>query len=201
MIGLYTPGESPLHRIGPGWKLLGLLAISIGLISAPSPQIIAGIGLAVVSLWRVARLPLSALSADLKPVLWFGAAIMVFHMLAGQYANGILAVTRFAILIMSAMLLTRTTPLAQLLAILERVASPLRVFRIQPERIAFFVVLVIRLVPVMTQIVQQVREANAARGGALSLRAVVLPAVNRTVLYAGHLGEALDARGFAEDGK
>ena len=201
MIGLYTPGESVVHQAAPGWKLLGLLILSLALVTVPTLKAIAGIGLGILMLWRIAGLPLSSLAADVRPVLWFGAAILLFHALAGQFDSGIQAVARFAILIIAAMLVTRTTPVTAMLAALERVAYPLRFVGVRPARLAFLVVLIIRLVPVIAQIVQDVRQATAARGCKGTLRSVVLPTVSRTLLFAGQLGEALDARGYADDGR
>ena len=46
-LGLYIPGTSPLHRLPPGWKVLGLLVVITGILLADNPWQLAAAGLVV----------------------------------------------------------------------------------------------------------------------------------------------------------
>jgi biotin transport system permease protein len=37
IIGLYSPGQSVLHRLSAGWKMLGLLLAMVGLVAISQP--------------------------------------------------------------------------------------------------------------------------------------------------------------------
>jgi biotin transport system permease protein len=73
--------------------------------------------------------------------------------------------------------------------------GPLRRIGVNPDRVALVLALTIRCIPVISEIVVSVREAQIARGASRNPLALVVPVVIRTLRAAEALGEALTARG------
>ena len=90
---------------------------------------------------------------------------------------------------------TLTTRVLDLLDVVERAASPLRLVGVRPDRVALLLALTLRAVPVLAATLDDVRDARRARGLERSPRALLVPLVVRTLRHADRLGEALVARG------
>jgi biotin transport system permease protein len=95
-----------------------------------------------------------------------------------------------------AALVTLTTRVAAMLDVIARLARPLRLVRVDPDRVALLLAMTIRCVPLLMDIVTTVREAQRARGATGSPMALAVPAVVRALRAADALGEALTARGL-----
>ena len=77
MLDLYVEGRSALHRLGPGWKILGL-AFSGTVLFAVDHVWLSILWLAIsLTLYAVAELPLWRAWRQIRPVLWLFALIFV----------------------------------------------------------------------------------------------------------------------------
>jgi biotin transport system permease protein len=101
-------------------------------------------------------------------------------------------------LVLLAALVTLTTRTTDLVDALVAACRPLRVVRVDPERIGLMVALGIRCVPVVVGLAEEVREAQRARGLTASPRAFAVPLLVRSLRHADALGEALMARGLED---
>lgn len=196
MISLYRPGDSILHRASAGWKLLGLaasaLAISIARPGTTSTLMLLGAA-SLVLLAAGARVP------ELLLVWWrlrwliivLGGALVVFVSVAAAVQN----TGRVVALLLLAEALTRTTKTSDLLDVLRTLFRPLRAFGIDPGTPALAVSLTIAMVPVLAGLLEQVRDAQRARGVRLGARAAV-PLLVLAMKHADDVGDALTARGL-----
>ncbi|MDR2997354.1 MAG: energy-coupling factor transporter transmembrane protein EcfT, partial [Microbacterium sp.] len=91
-------------------------------------------------------------------------------------------------------LVTRTTRMGDLLAVLDRVLRPFRRVGVDPQTVALTISLAIAMVPVIAGLTEQVRDAQRARGVRLGIRAA-LPLLVLTMKHADEVGDALVARG------
>lgn len=197
MISLYRAGDSILHRIPAGWKLLALaicaLAISIArlpttgtivLLGAATTVLLStGAGLRGTALawWRLRWL-----------IVVLGGALVVFvDVTAAVQSTG-----RVVAMLLLAEAVTRTTRTGDLLDVLRRLFRPLRVFGVDPETPALAVSLTVTMVPVLAGFLEQVRDAQRARGVRLGVRAAV-PLLVLAMKHADDVGDALTARGLA----
>lgn len=196
MIGIYHPGTSLIHRAPSGLKLLLLLVFTSVLLIYRSPTAMAvAFGILLVA-YAIAQIPVRVALAQLRPLRWIVLILFAFQWWLGGITLAIVVVGTLILAVSAAALVTLTTPLEKMLATLERMLRPGQRLGINSERIALVLALTIRVVPVITQIVTQVRDARRARGLDRSVRALVTPVVIRTVGYSHELGDALIARGL-----
>lgn len=195
MIGLYVPGDSPVHRTPAGVKLV-LLAVGLSAATVLASPTTVLIGLAAVLLLAgVAGVGGRAVLAQVRPLLWVLAALAAVQVVLTGWRAAVVVCGSILLAVLAAGLLTLTTRTEDLLDAIVRGLGPLRRLGVRPDRIALLLALVIRTVPVLARIAAEVREARVARGAQRSARALAVPMVVRTVRYADRLGEALVARG------
>ncbi|MGM7643357.1 energy-coupling factor transporter transmembrane component T family protein [Nocardia sp. JW2] len=196
MIGLYCPGDSLVHRLPAGLKLLLLvLAIVAMTIFARTPLAVAVAAATVASLFAVARISWRVAVAQIRPVLWMTVIIGVFQLLTTTPARAIAVCGVLLVSVALAALVTVTTRVTAMLDALTRALAPLRRVGVDPERVSLLLALAIRCVPLLASIVQDVAEARRARGVSWSATALVTPVVVRALRTADAMGDALAARG------
>ncbi|NUR06970.1 MAG: energy-coupling factor transporter transmembrane protein EcfT [Nocardioidaceae bacterium] len=194
-LGLYRPGTSWLHRVPAGAKLGGLVLAGIGSVLLDEPWQVA-VALAVAGmLYLSAGLPLAAAGRQLRPLLWIGLVTAGFHLVVTGWQRAVVVVGVIAVLVLLAALVTLTTRTTDLVGAVVRAAGPLRVLRVDPERLGLMIALAIRCVPVVVGLAEEVRDAQRARGLTASPRAFAVPLLVRSLRHADALGEALAARG------
>jgi biotin transport system permease protein len=195
VIGLYHPGDSWLHRVPAGAKLVALagLVALVATINAPLPLL--ALGALVAALYGTAGIPARLALAQLRPLLWFGVVLAAIQVLLAGWLRATLVVGSLLVAVAAAGLVTLTTRTTAMLDTLERALGPFRRFGVDPPRVALMLALAIRAVPVVSALAAEVRAAQRARGGG-DLRTFAVPFVVRTLRHADAVGEALAARGL-----
>ncbi|WP_433579401.1 energy-coupling factor transporter transmembrane component T family protein [Nocardia brasiliensis] len=200
MIGLYRPGDSLLHRLPAGAKLLLLIAAIVAATVLLRSPIQVGLGaLAVAGLFALARIPWRVAVAQLRPVVWMLLIIAVFQVLITSPARAVVVCGVLLISVALAALVTLTTRVTDLLDTVTRALGPLRRIGVDPERIGLLLALAIRCVPLLAGIVSEVAEARRARGLQWSMTALATPVLVRALRTADAMGEALAARGVDDE--
>ena len=198
IFGLYRERRTPLHLALAWVKVLGLVAAGVWLAWCSVPAwSLASMAVAIALL--VSTLPPPA--ATLRGV----APVLVIVALTGGYqawqGDTRLAVdlsADFVSLVCLALALTTSTPLDESMGLVSRAARPLRRL-IPPEALALVFSLTLRAIPELTRILGESRDAARARGLDRSPRAMLVPAGVRTVGYALDVGDAITARGLADE--
>ncbi|MGW5646453.1 energy-coupling factor transporter transmembrane component T family protein [Saccharopolyspora sp. NPDC003752] len=198
-LGLYEPGNSPLHRLGAGWKFLALLAFAVLTFVLGSPPALGGCVLAVAVAYLVGRIPPRRCWQTVR--LLIPLLLVVFLLQWWMLGLDTAAVVCLRLLgaLTAANLFTLTTRVDDLVTAVERGLGPLRRFGIRPERIGLLVGLTLQAVAALSTIATQVREAQRARNAERSFPAFAVPFLVRTLRHADELGEALAARGVGDD--
>ena len=195
-LGLYVPGDSPVHRAPAGLKLVVMVAAGVGSVFLRAPWQVA-VALAVVLLaYAVAGMPPRTVVRQVRPLLWVGLATAVFHVVVNGWQRAVVVVGVLAVLVLLAALVTLTTRTTALVDAVVTACRPLRVLRVDPDRVGLMIALGIRCVPVVVGLAEGVRDAQRARGLAASPRAFAVPLIVRSLRHADALGEALAARGL-----
>lgn len=195
-LGLYVPGRSVLHRTPAGAKLLGLVVVGVLSVFLDRPwPVAAALGLVLVA-YGVAGLSWRVVAGQLRPLVWIGAFTGVFHLVVNGWQRALVVVGVIAVLVLLAGLVTVTTRTTDLVDAVVGGCRPLRVVRVDPERVGLMIALGIRCVPVVIGLAEEVRDAQRARGLTASPRAFAVPLIVRSLRHADALGEALMARGL-----
>ena len=198
-LALYVPRASPVHRTPAGWKLLALAGLSALVFAVPTLPVVGAALTAVLLIGVTARLPAGLLVRQGRAVLWWLVALFVLHALLTDVRTGTVTVLRLLTLVLAAAVVTATTRVAEMVAVVERVCAPLRWVGVRPARIGLVIAMALRFIPLISERADRIREAQAARGGSVrgfrGLTTTVVPLLVQVLQLAHTVSEALDARG------
>lgn len=197
MFSLYSPGHSIVHRLPAGVKLLAILLAGTASFLVHDWRVLLATVLVVAAAYLVAKVPWSRVWRLLRGVLAMVALVVVAQGFLGDWPTALEVGLRLIAVITLANLVTLTTPQTAVIDAVVRVASPLRRFGVDPDRIGLLIALVLRFIPVIADEAARVREAHAARGVKAGF-GWIAPLVIRTLRMADGLGEALEVRGVAD---
>ena len=199
MLTLTSPLRTWAHALPAGAKMAALGLWTVGLFSLTSLPALAGATLAVAALvlscgWRFALT-----SARMLRPLWPFVALAVgwYLLWKADPAGAATIVLRMLAAIGAANLVTMTTRLSDMIAVIAWLARPLAALGLSPRMLALAVALVIRFIPVMLQRMDQIRDAWRARSPRRPSWRLLLPAVLAALDDADQVAEALRARGGA----
>ena len=106
---------------------------------------------------------------------------------------------RLLALVLAAAVVTATTRVTAMVAVVERICWPLRWVGVRPARIGLVIAMALRFIPLIAERADRIREAQAARGGSVrglrGLTTTVVPLLVQVLQLAHTVSEALDARG------
>ncbi len=126
-IDKYSRGESPVHRLPAGVKLAAALLTLTGVVLVPAscPWYFAAAGLLLCGVAAITRIPAGYLVTRLLLLepLALGVALLALFQKGGLTAFLIL-VTRSSLCLFTIILLTSTTPFAEILRCMRRIRIP-----------------------------------------------------------------------------
>ncbi|MCE8009305.1 energy-coupling factor transporter transmembrane protein EcfT [Aestuariivita sp.] len=199
MMSLYSPGETALHRLPAGTKLLGLVLAGTSLFFVADIVVLSGALILVCGAYLVANMTVKTLFAQLRPILWIVLILFVAQAFINGWQAGLVVVLRLMNLILLAALITLTTRVSEMTDTLEWAIQPLGWVGVDPRKISLVISMAIRFIPLISQITAEVREAQRARGIEKSIVALAIPVVIRTLKMADDIADAMEARGFDAD--
>ncbi|MGP3695725.1 energy-coupling factor transporter transmembrane component T [Rhodobacter sp. NSM] len=196
MLTLTSPVETRLHRLPAGAKLAALALAAMAL--APLRELPA-IGVAatlVVALYLAQGRDFARHGLRMLRPLWpFLVILAVWHGWTGEIASGAGVALKLLIAVALANLVTMTTRLDAMIAVLERLVRPLRRVGLQPHVLAVSMALVIRFTPVLLARAERLAEAWRARSPRRPSWRIVVPLALGALDDADQVAEALRARG------
>ena len=203
-LALYVPRSSPVHRTPAGVKLLVLAGGSALVFAVPTLPVAAGALAAVLLVGLVvAHLPVALLGRQARAVAVWVIAIVAVHALVTDVLTGVSTALRLLALVLAAAVVTATTRTTAMVAVVERVCAPLRFAGVRPARIGLVLAMALRFIPLVADRADRIREAQAARGGAVrgprAVATMVVPLLVQMLQLAHTVSEALDARGADDD--
>ena len=161
-------------------------------------RVVLGLALLLVLLAAAAaRIGPRAWWHSLRPASWILGLLAAYHLLLRRDPA---MAAEVLLTVVTALLATRvlleTTPLPELLDGLVRLLSPLRLMGADPERIGLAIQIMLRSIPFLTGVLDDLRDAAAARGTRLGPVGLAAPLVISAVAHGQRTGEALAARGL-----
>lgn len=195
MISLTSPIETRAHHWRAGAKLAGLCAATMVLFVLDS---VATQGLAFGLLLVLFALPgrdfAAAGAAALRPLVPFLAVIALWHIVTGTPTEGAVIALRMISAVGFATLLTMTTRLTDLVAVVTWGLKPVR--RFLPTRvIELAIALTIRFTPVLILKGKMLVLGWRARSAKRPSWRIIFPMTLLAIDDAEHVAEALKARG------
>ncbi|WP_017976300.1 energy-coupling factor transporter transmembrane component T family protein [Actinopolyspora halophila] len=197
-LGLYQPGDSPLHRIPAGGKFLGLIAFATVIVVFDEPVPLALGAVAVLIGFVTARIGPGRVFRMMRLLLVLLAAVFALQWWLIGPESATVVCLRLLVAISAANLFTLTTRIGDLVSAIERGLSPARRLGLRPELLGLLVGLTVQAVGALSTIAEQTRQAQRARNATRSVSAFAVPFLVRTLRHADELGEALAARGVGE---
>jgi biotin transport system permease protein len=199
-LALYSPVRSALHRTPAGLKLATLAALSVLLFAVPElPVAVGALAVVVVLALAGARLTPRQLIAQVRPLWLWLVGLLVFHALVTDLPTGALAVVRLLALVLAAAVVTTTSRVAELVAVIEWLCAPLRLFGVRPARIGLAIAMTLRFIPLVAERAERIREAQAARGATRPMFLSLVPLLVQVLQLAHTTADALDARGADDE--
>jgi biotin transport system permease protein len=197
MNSLYVEGDSLLHRLPPGLKLLLLLAVSLALFLTRSPIYLGCAAAAGVLLYASLGIGWRQSWLRLRPILLTIAIVALATLLLESVEDGIVALLRLTTLMLVAAAVTATTPVGAFIDAVTRAALPLeKLGLVRASDIGLSVGLVIRFVPEVISRYQALRTAHQARGLKVRPTTMIVPLIIQTLKSADEIAAAIDARGI-----
>lgn len=196
MIGLYRSGTSPLHKTGPGTKLLAVvLWITTLSIWGNNPAIWSVALLGIFALFQVAFRSVSFFLKNLWTLRYLVLIGLIPQLIFEGVGPAINNTARLVAGIMVAILFTLTTPQSRIIDAVERAATPLARVSIRPSIIGLSISLALRAIPLLMQFSAGIMESQRARGHKPSALTATVPLLVAALKYADDMSEALAARG------
>lgn len=131
----------------------------------------------------------------LRPLWWIVAVIVLWQGWEGTWELGLAFGLRVLVMVGLANFVTLTTPMPEIIALVERLARPLARFGLSPRLPALAVALVLRFVPVLMQRQEALSLAWRARSRRRAGTRLIAPMAFSLLDDADHLADALRARG------
>jgi len=198
MLTLTSPVETKLHGVRAGTKLAALCMFTVLVfwlqdprsvaVAAVIPTLLIAIGGSVFALHAFAML---------RPLWPFLLLLGVWHWWTGDVHLGLTIALRLITAVAAANLVTMTTRLSDMLAVMEVLLQPLARLGLPPRRTALVFALVIRFIPVLADRMSHISEAYTARSRRKPRWRIMVPATLAALDDADHVAEALRARGGA----
>lgn len=197
MRSLYVEGNSLLHLMSPGSKLIALAACSLLLFSTDNLAVLGVATLAATVLYAGCGVGWRDAVSALRPVFLMICAISLFHLIFTSTHEAAIALFRLSALMLAATAVTATTSIAGFIDAVTTAARPLeRLGILRAADVGLAVGLVVRFVPEILNRYAAIREAHHARGVPVRITTMLVPLIISTLRDADAVADAIDARGF-----
>jgi energy-coupling factor transport system permease protein len=200
----YRAVDSPVHRMGAGWKLLLGTALCAAAIGASNPLLLAALLVVNACYYFLARLSVAELARDLWFFLIQMAVVIALYMMRYGIPEGIWPGVRTSLRILlfflPGIILLRTTRISQMMYSMRKIL---------PYRLAFLVFTSLRFIPFFAREVSEIAMAQRLRGARLAprellnprnwpdlLNCLLLPLIIRALKTADEAALSAEARGF-----
>ncbi|MBQ8783879.1 MAG: energy-coupling factor transporter transmembrane protein EcfT [Clostridia bacterium] len=220
-IGQYFIGNSFLHKMDARMKILLTFALIIAIFvckSIPSLLLMVAITALLVA---VSGVPFKMVLKSVKPIaiiVVFTGVLNLFYVRGGTTLfewsfihittkgifTAVFMAVRIICLVIISSLLTYTTTPTMLTDAIERLLSPLKVFKIPVHSLAMMMTLALRFIPTLIEEIDRISNAQKARGADLdsggliekvkALIPIIVPLFVSSIRRAYELADAMDCR-------
>ena len=192
---IYVPGHSWLHSLRAGPKLIALAGLGASLMAIHSLLILTIVLFCIAGLTYFSGITPAKLWRQLKALFWFVLILGLYSAWVQSPGAAMEMLLRLISLILAALIVSMTTPITQMMAVVERMLKPLdRRGWVDVNKLSLAFGLTLRLIPELSVQWNDIREAQAARGIKPGVLTMLFPMLVRTLRRAEEIAEAIDAR-------
>ncbi|MFX0546526.1 CbiQ family ECF transporter T component [Roseovarius sp. S1116L3] len=196
MISLTSPVETRAHHWPAGAKLAALCAATMALFAMGSALGHAAAFVGMLALYAAPGAVFFRTGMLRLRVLWpFLAIIVIWHVLTATPGQGAVIALRLLTAVGLANLVTMTTRLSDMIAVVRWLAAPLRRFGVETRALELGIALVIRFTPMLADKGAALRRAWRARSARRPGWRIVTPFALCAIDDAERVADALKARG------
>ena len=220
-IGQYYNGDSVVHRLDARIKIVLTLAFIISIFICKSFPALGLMVLFTLVVVLISGVPLRMVLKSIKPIaiiVVFTSVLNIFYVKGGTplidwhfihiSSNGVftalfMAVRIICLVVISSMLTYTTTP-TMLTDAIEKLLSPLKIFKIPVATLAMMMTLALRFIPTLVDEIDRITNAQKARGANLddgkfidrvkALVPIIVPLFVSSIRRAYELADAMDCR-------
>lgn len=224
-IGQFFPGKSFLHKLDPRMKIVLTLTFIIYVFLAKNFYSLGLILLLVIGLVIISKISIKVILKSLRMIailVIFTSALNIFyvhtgtslvgnedtfiHITTGGIYTAIFFAIRIICLVVVSSMLTYTTSPTMLTDAIERLLSPLNVFKIEVHSIAMMMTIALRFIPILIDEIDRIMNAQKARGADMesgnifrrikAMIPVLIPLFISAIRRAYDLAFAMEARSY-----
>ena len=194
MISLYISERTWLHRLPASFKLGMLVSISIAILFVDGwRNLLPALAAALCMVLSLGRPGLQRLQ-NLRGLLLLVFTLGVFQGLVMSWDLAASAVIRILLMVILADLVTVTTPMQKMLAVITPLLTPFKPLGVAPHRLALAVALVIRFVPLLMAQWQAQRLAYRARSARRPRPVLLVSFLAQALRRTDQIADSLSAR-------
>ncbi len=227
-IGQFFPGNSPIHKLDPRAKILLTLFFIIALfICRNFFSLILMLAFSLICV-LISRISVKLIWKSLKAIIFivlFTSALQIiynnegavlwkpfenksFVITSGGVYSAIFLAVRIIALILFTSLLTYTTSPTMLTDAIERLLSPLKIFKVKVHSLAMMMTIALRFIPILIREIDIIMSAQKARGAKLdngslgermkAMVSVFIPLFVSAFRRAAELAVAMECRCYSD---
>lgn len=192
---LYTEGQGVLYRLSAGIKLAALALMGAALMWVHQWLILLLALILVLGLVAWSGVTFRRIWGQVRLLGWFMLVLGAYSAVIQSPLIAVEMLLRLSTLILAAQLVSMTTPITQMMSVVQYLLAPLdRLGWVSAERVSLACGLTLRLIPELGLQWRDIREAQAARGLKPGVLSMLVPMLLRTIRRAEEIAEAIDAR-------
>lgn len=183
-IGQYFPGNSVIHKLDARMKIVLVLAYIISIFLCRNFYSLAIMIALLLIVILLSKISLKLLYKSIKPIFLIVLITSLLQLIynkngdvlfeywkikitTGGLFTAVFTTIRIAALVMASSMLTYTTSPTMLTDAIERLFSPLKVFKINVHSIAMMMTIALRFIPTLIEEVDKIMSAQKSRGADL----------------------------------
>ena len=221
-LGQYFPGNSVIHKMDPRMKILLTLFYMVLLFCVNNFWGFLVVTLLMCFIIFVSKIPFKIVIKSIKPLLFIIVFTAVFNFFYGngpaifpdiKYLSWLtwdalekaaFMIIRIVLLIVGTSFMTYTTSPIMLTDAIERLITPLKIFKVPVHDFAMMMTIALRFIPTLIDETEKIINAQKARGAdfetgniirrAKALIPILIPLIFSAFKRAGELADAMECR-------
>ena len=223
VFGKYIPIDSPMHRLDPRAKLIGMFLVMAAIFTTKSWMVFGVIALVIIIALAMAKIGIRMMLQSFKPMFIMMLFLLFINSLtiktgdvlftiskisiySDAIFNTLFVIVRLLLMIAITTLLTATTKPLDLTLGIEWMLKPLEIVHFPTHEVAMMVSIALRFIPTIIEETIRIMNAQKSRGvdfenGRLSekitaILSLIVPLFSVAFERAYELADAMEARGY-----